>query len=866
MRQRHKQTLALLTFLIIIVTTPTILAQNSGVQLKATLLALTTDQGQYPLSTHLEILEDQTKNLTIDQVSSPPYSTQFVPNTAEDLNLGISDSAYWVRFRVKDSATEDIQWLLEISNASINFVDAYTAILSDLSTDPTYIAKTPVGSLRPFSNREIDHRYFIYKLPLSSSDVMDVYLRFESEGFLRLPLTVWNADEFASVGRQDQFYWGFFYGILAIMVGYNFFLFLSLKDRSYLYLGLFILVQILVRSTLDGRILQYVSFGSGNSFISFSLMLGGLAFFTGLQFTASFLDTKQRIPQIHRIVRVLQGIAVLFTLLIPFFRPTVIIAVWLLYVPVFFVLVLYTAARIWRGGFFPARNILIAFSTQAAFAITNTLIRLELIPTPDTFERIEPVGVLLTVLLLSLALADRINLLRANAEEANLHLTESQHQLTDLLQERENLLTGEKHQRVIAETLGDVTIALTSKTDLREILDEILHQAQRLSAYSAAHIVLLDGDVLRISHWLGYKEFGNEAFIANLVQPIDDFPLDFEVMEKGHPLIYSDTHNDPKWVVVEETAWIRSHLSMPIMLQDRVLGLLRLDGAEAGQFTPEEAEQLSPLVSAAAIALENARLLMEEQQRSQALAVAHDQALQASHLKSELLAKVSHEFRTPLGAILGFSQILRKEVYGDLNEKQHSINAEVIDSTKYLTNLVNELLDQAQLEAGHLRISPSNVSLKRVLREVEEKMSVLARVKSLSLTTQLDPDLPDMVVVDPKRLQQILFNLVGNAIKFTDKGGVDVRFRQSGSETWTIEVKDSGIGIPKEDQGQIFDPFYQVDGSDMRLQDGTGLGLSIVHQLVTLMEGNVQVESVLGQGSTFTITLPIKIEQEKIHA
>ncbi|MCQ3980737.1 MAG: hypothetical protein DPW09_45635, partial [Anaerolineae bacterium] len=181
--------------------------------------------------------------------------------------------------------------------------------------------------------------------------------------------------------------------------------------------------------------------------------------------------------------------------------------------------------------------------------------------------------------------------------------------------ERERLLVAEREQRLLAETMQEVVLALTSQMDHTAVLDEILRQAQRIVPFKAANIALLEGDCLRIARWYGYSAFSDEEFLARLIQPVADFPLDQSVIESRTPLTISETQADSHWVTVPQTAWIRSYISVPICLQDRVLGLLRLDSDIPGKFCPEDTQRLQSLVNAAAIALENARLYAETQQR-----------------------------------------------------------------------------------------------------------------------------------------------------------------------------------------------------------------------------------------------------------
>lgn len=251
--------------------------------------------------------------------------------------------------------------------------------------------------------------------------------------------------------------------------------------------------------------------------------------------------------------------------------------------------------------------------------------------------------------------------------------------------------------------------------------------------------------------------------------------------------------------------------------------------------------------------------IIEHERTEKALALARDQALAASRLKTELLAKVSHELRTPLGAILGFAEIIAVGLYGPLSDQQHKIMTRIIENTHDLTGLVNELLDQAQLDAGKLKLNLGVFAPAEVVEQTLSKMNVLAQTKGLSLTADIAADVPATLWGDPARLQQILVNLVGNAIKFTQKGAVRVYVYRPDAAHWVLQVSDTGSGIPLEAQGYIFEPFRQVDGSMTRQHGGAGLGLSIVKQLTELMNGQITLESEEGQGSIFTIQLPLSL-------
>ena len=240
-----------------------------------------------------------------------------------------------------------------------------------------------------------------------------------------------------------------------------------------------------------------------------------------------------------------------------------------------------------------------------------------------------------------------------------------------------------------------------------------------------------------------------------------------------------------------------------------------------------------------------------------ALRLARDQALEASQAKSLLLSKVSHELRTPLGGILGYGELLRDSTFGELSDAQKKAVLQIVESANYLTNMVNELLDEAQLSANTATLQEKLLSPAVLLQQASSGMEVLAAKKGLQFQTFLGESVPSEIMGDERRLRQILINLMGNAIKFTRAGWVNVRLLRPTSEHWAIQVQDTGVGIPKDAQGYIFEPFRQVNSAITRDNRGVGLGLSITKQLVELMGGRIMLESEPGQGSTFTIILPM---------
>ena len=249
------------------------------------------------------------------------------------------------------------------------------------------------------------------------------------------------------------------------------------------------------------------------------------------------------------------------------------------------------------------------------------------------------------------------------------------------------------------------------------------------------------------------------------------------------------------------------------------------------------------------------RDIRERKRQEQALLQARDDALAASRMKTQLLANVSHDLRTPLNAILGYTEMLQAGVYGDFSPAQHNAAAQIIDSAGHLLNFVNNMLDRAHIDAGKIKLNPKPFLLTQLVLEVQELVRVLAEAKGLTLRSYVAPELPTQINGDRYWLRQILTNLLGNSIKFTEEGTIDVRIYASGQDKWAIKVTDTGPGIPSEAQAMIFEPFWQLPNDRQKL--GSGLGLSIVQQMTQMMGGEVHLNSIEGQGTTFVVTLPL---------
>ncbi len=298
----------------------------------------------------------------------------------------------------------------------------------------------------------------------------------------------------------------------------------------------------------------------------------------------------------------------------------------------------------------------------------------------------------------------------------------------------------------------------------------------------------------------------------------------------------------------------RAALSAPMMRDGEAIGAIALRRPEPGPFSARQIELLEAFAAQAVIAIENVRLFTEIQEKSRQLEV-------ASQHKSQFLANMSHELRTPLNAILGYTEMMVDGLYGDVPEKAQTVLDRVQANGRHLLGLINDVLDLSKIEAGQLVLTVEPYSVADMATTVLSATESLARTKGIALGSAVPPGL-STGTGDARRLTQVLLNLVGNAIKFTDQGSVEVRAAQVG-DTFELSIVDTGFGIAPEDQKKIFDEFQQVDNSSTRKKGGTGLGLSISRKIVELHGGTITVESTLGEGSTFKVTIPVHVAVAK---
>jgi PAS domain S-box-containing protein len=415
-------------------------------------------------------------------------------------------------------------------------------------------------------------------------------------------------------------------------------------------------------------------------------------------------------------------------------------------------------------------------------------------------------------------------------------------------------------------------VAITSSLDMRYVLDTVTQEMTNLLGMESCTISEWNQTENTISTMARYDSNGWwDANSPATVCRLADYPVTREVLEEqiSEQMTISQPHLDPAEFASMQKANICTRLLLPMTFKGQVIGLVGLEDSRVERiFTTQEISLAQLLANQAASAIENARLyerLAEErallaqrvEERTEELSRANAELARAARLKDEFLAGMSHELRTPLNAILGSAEILQKEVFGPLTEKQLKYSRNIEESGQHLLSLINDILDLSKIEAGKMEISLGPVSVGVVCEASLRIIKQVAHKKQLKISHKFD-EAVTILQADERRLKQILVNLLSNAVKFTPEGG-EIGLEVVGDEDQQavhFTVWDTGIGIAPEDMRRLFQPFVQLDSSLSRQYAGTGLGLSLVSRMIELHGGGVSVESQVDRGSRFTVSLP----------
>jgi signal transduction histidine kinase len=407
------------------------------------------------------------------------------------------------------------------------------------------------------------------------------------------------------------------------------------------------------------------------------------------------------------------------------------------------------------------------------------------------------------------------------------------------------------------EALGEVSQAVSSTLDLQTVLTTIVTRAVDLSESDEGIIYEFDEETQT------FRSTATHKTAPEHLEAVQAAPIRLGEGAIGHaavtrkPVQVPDIRDEQQFVApqvrrVLVKLGLRSLLAIPLYRESQLLGGLSVFRRSLGSFSDDVVNLLQTFANQSVLAIHNARLFQEIQEKGRQLEI-------ASEHKSQFLANMSHELRTPLNAILGYTELIVDNIYGEVPEQIASVLERVDRNGRHLLTLINDVLDISKMEAGQLSLSFNDYSMQEIVGNVIAAVESLGDEKNLPLKADLSPGLP-LGKGDEQRITQVLLNLVSNAIKFTDEGEVSIKVVVS-DDTFQVSVTDTGMGISEADQKLIFEEFQQADGSATRAKGGTGLGLAIARRIVEMHGGRLRVESRLGEGATFTFTLPVRAEQ-----
>jgi GAF domain-containing protein len=393
-----------------------------------------------------------------------------------------------------------------------------------------------------------------------------------------------------------------------------------------------------------------------------------------------------------------------------------------------------------------------------------------------------------------------------------------------------------------------------SAFDLQTVLHTLVESAARLCEADKGTITRQRGNAFYRAEAHGFSD--------EFMNYVKDIPIEPKrgsasgrALLEGRVVHIPDVKNDPDytWVEAQKLGDFRTIIAVPMLREGVPIGVLALTRSEVRPFTDRQVELVTTFADQAAIAIENVRLFGEIQDKSRQLE-------EASQHKSQFLANMSHELRTPLNAILGYTELMADGAYGEPSEKMLGVLKRLESNGKHLLGLINDVLDLSKIEAGQLVLELSDYCIQDIAQTVRSTLEPLATDKKLGFKVEVASQLPSGRG-DGRRLTQVLINLVGNAIKFTDAGEVAIK-AETHNGSFHVSVRDTGPGISSADQARLFQEFQQADNAITKKKGGTGLGLAISKRIIEMHGGKIWVESQFGKGSTFTFTLPVIVERQ----
>ncbi|MCP4136857.1 MAG: response regulator [bacterium] len=788
---------SILTFLIFI------LLFFTGIPGKAKLknpLILTQKKTSYILGLHLEILEDPGRKLTINDVSSPEYDKKFIQSEKKIPNYGFTDSAIWARFRVKNENAETGKWMLDVGYPYIHYVDIYIP-----SPDGQGFTARKTGLLKPVETRDIPYHRIIFNLSIPEGSEQIIYLCFKNEDSITLQLTLRSPEAFYTISRTEFLWIGVYFGILLIMLCYNLFLFFTIKAMDYLYYVLFILTLVFYEFSFLGIGQQYI-WPNRLEFNNLSLMLFyGLSSISMIKFSAVFLMTKILTPVLNKILNgmIAAGVVLIIVNLVAghgFVVPL------LDTVTAFSLIVIAITALItWYRGYRHARLFILSWILFITGVIINILVRSDYIPSNTFTEHIYQIGILLLVLVWSLALADRIGQLKLEAEKANRELQKERDLNKELFQKNPALI-------VAIDTSGSVLMMNDTMCNKLGYSFNEVHKKNYLRTF------------------VPEKEREQVAEIFNvLIKPKEMTVSEYGIQAKDDTRFLIEWHGSR---IYNEKGELDFFFGMGIDITDRekieeqLRQSQKMDtvGTLAGGIAHDFNNILGGIMGTVSLIMLKLRKkkTIENEKLEEYMELIGNSGERAASMIQQLLSLSRKQE-------LDFSPVdLNNSIKHVMKICRNSFDKSIELNPVCNDNPAITFSDPTQIEQVLLNFCINAAHAMTIMRDEDETWGG-------KLTLSLE-------------------NITA------DKFFCETHPEAKETDYWALSVKDTGIGIDANTIPKIFNPFFTTKDKG----EGTGLGLSMVYNIIKQHNGFIDVYSEVGLGSSFIIYLPVFEEDEKI--
>ena len=418
-----------------------------------------------------------------------------------------------------------------------------------------------------------------------------------------------------------------------------------------------------------------------------------------------------------------------------------------------------------------------------------------------------------------------------------------------LFEQTQDALTGQERLAAELRTVAEVSTAASTILDVDRLLQTVVELVKLRFDLYHVHIYLLEEAINALVSRAGSGDVGQIMILEGRKIPLDADSLVARTARTRQSFIENDVRKIVDFLPHPLLPHTCAEMSIPLIVGAQLIGVMDLHSDQVDFFSQEDMHVQRTLASQVAVAVQNATMYADQVETSSKLR-------QVDKLKSEFLASMSHELRTPLNSIIGFADVLLEGLDGMLDSRMEQDVQLIRQSGEHLRTLIGDILDMSKIEAGRMELHYEEFDMRQVAKEIVATASPLAKEKNLTLNLNLGEDV-GMVTADRTRMRQVLWNMMGNAIKFTAKGSVTLSMKTKQDKLW-VTVRDTGIGIKPQDLSIVFEQFRQIDGSLNRSTGGTGLGMSISKRLVELHGGEIGVDSILGQGSAFWFTIPLR--------